>query len=256
MSDSDTLNGLTTDDFLGGALRVLQPRDGYRAGIDPVVLAASVPARAGETVLELGCGAGVAALCLARRVPDLRLTGIDVQPDYAALAHRNAECNGIDLEVMTGDIADPPAALKARQFDHVMANPPYFDRRMSSPAQDTGRETALGEATPLGIWVAMAAKRTRPRGSVTFIQRAERLPELLGLAAQHLGSLEVLPLIPRKGRAGRLVLLRGRRGGRAAFRLHDGWILHTGERHEKDGDSYTEATQAVLRSGAALRFPA
>ncbi len=256
MNDSAPPDGQSRDAFLGGALQIDQPRDGYRAGIDPVLLAASLPARAGETVLDLGCGAGVASLCLGRRVPGLALTGLEVQPDYAALARHNATLNEIDMEVVTGDLAAPPKAITARQFDHVMANPPYFDRSASTPARNAGRETALGEKTPLAIWVAMAARRTRPRGTVTFIQRAERLPELLSHAAQHLGSLEVLPLIPRIGRAARLVLLRGRRDGRAAFRLHDGWILHRGTRHEKDGDSYTIAATAILREGAALHFPA
>lgn len=256
MSGSEVADELSRDEFLGGALQIWQPRAGYRAGVDPVLLAASLSAKAGETVLELGCGAGVASLCLGRRVPGVALTGLELQADYAELARRNAAGNDMKFEVITGDLADLPASLKARQFDHVMANPPYFDRRISTPAPDSGRETALGEATPLAKWVSTAAKRTRPRGTVTFIQRAERLPELLGHAAQHLGSLEVLPLVPRAGRAARLVLLRGKRGGRAAFRLHNGWVLHSGERHERDGDSYTMATASVLRLGAGLPFPA
>ncbi|WP_135504141.1 tRNA1(Val) (adenine(37)-N6)-methyltransferase [Roseovarius aestuariivivens] len=255
MSDSADAD-VTRDAFLGGALQIAQPKAGYRAGIDPVLLAASLPARPGERVLELGCGAGVAALCLGRRVQGVHLTGLEIQPGYADLARDNATCNRIDLEVITGDLANLPADLRTRHFDHVMANPPYFDRAASTPATDSGRETALGESTPLAAWVAAAAKRTAPRGTVTFIQRAERLPELLGHAAQHLGSLEVLPLVPRAGQPARLVLLRGRRGGRAAFKLHNGWVLHAGDRHEKDGDSYTMATTAVLRLGAALPFPA
>ncbi|MGB7263813.1 MAG: methyltransferase, partial [Albidovulum sp.] len=83
-------NELTEDGFLGGRLRISQPRDGYRAAMDPVLLAAAVPARAGDTVLELGCGAGVASLCLASRVPGLALTGLELQSGYAALARANA----------------------------------------------------------------------------------------------------------------------------------------------------------------------
>ena len=49
----------TADEFLGGKLLIKQPRNGYRAGIDPVLLAASVNAKAKQTVLELGCGVGV-----------------------------------------------------------------------------------------------------------------------------------------------------------------------------------------------------
>ena len=247
---------LSHDAFFGGRLRIAQPRTGYRAGIDPVLLAASVPARAGQSLLDLGCGSGIAALCVAARVPGVVLAGLEIQPAYVALALRNSAANGLSLEVTEGDIADMPAALRAKQFDHVIANPPYFDRSHSTAAEDAGRERAMGEALPLADWVRAAARRTRAGGTATFIQRAERLLDLLAAMAAHLGSIEILPLIPRRGRAARLILLRGRKNGRAALRLHDGWLLHTGENHGQDGEDYTAATSDVLRKAAALPFPA
>ncbi|SLN22158.1 N5-glutamine S-adenosyl-L-methionine-dependent methyltransferase [Roseovarius litorisediminis] len=256
MAEGWTDAQLSCDDFLGGQLKILQPLRGYRAGIDPVLLAASIPAGAGDCVLELGCGAGVAALCLGRRVPGVALTGLEVQPDYAALAHRNAVDNRIDFTILTGDLNDMPDELRQRQYSHVIANPPYFDRRSSTAAQDAGRETALGGETPLADWVKAAARRVAPKGYVTMIQRADRLPELLAAFSERLGSLEALPLIPRRGRSAPLVLLRGRKSGRAAFRLHDGWKLHKGKTHKHDGENYTKATACVLRNGSALPFPA
>ena len=246
---------LSRDEFLGGQLRLWQPKQGYRAGVDPVLLAASIPAREGDSVLDLGCGAGVAALCVAQRVPGVQAVGLEVQPEYAELARRNANENGLALEVVDGDLAEMPASLKQRQFTHVLANPPYFDRNASTKVADTGREIGRGEATPLESWITAAAKRCAPKGTVTLIQRAERLPEMLSHAAKHLGSLEVLPLIPRKGRAARLVLLRGRKGGRAAFRLHDGWVLHEGGGHPGDRENYNAASTCILRLGAPLPFP-
>ena len=254
MADTRAEDGVTTDDFLGGRLRIHQPKQGYRAGIDPVLLAASVPAQAGDTVLELGCGVGTALLCLARRVPGLSLTGIEIQPDYADLARRNAAENGFEAGIITGDLAQMPSELTQRQFSHVIANPPYFDRASSTPSRDHGRETALGETLPLAEWIAVAARRTAPKGHVCLIHRAEKLPEILTAASQHLGSLEVLPLIPRAGRAARLVLVRGRKGGKAAFKLHAGWVLHEGASHEVDGENYTRATACILRDGADLPF--
>ena len=245
---------LSRDAFLGGRLRIWQPRRGYRAGVDPVLLAASVPARAGQAVLELGCGVGVASLCLGARVPGLALTGVEIQPAYADLARRNADAVGVTLEVVTADLASLPAELRQRRFDHVIANPPYFRRDQSLPAQDAGRELALGEGTALAQWVAVAARRVADGGHVTFIQRAERLPELIALMQAHLGSVEVLPLTPRRGRPAQLVLIRGRKGGRAAFRLCDSVLMHEGAAHDGDRDSYTPLVDAVLRAGAALPF--
>ena len=242
---------LSVDAFLGGRLQIAQPRTGYRAGIDPVLLAAAVPARAGETLLDLGCGAGVAALCAGARVPGLRLSGLELQPAYAALARANATRGGIVMEVLTGDVAAMPDALRQRQFDHVIANPPYFDRAAGTPAADAGREGALGEALPLADWVAAALRRCRPGGHVCIVHRAERLTCLL---AAMRGSVEVLPLIPRRGRAARLVLVRARKGGRAGLRLCDGWVLHEGAHHAGDGENLTPSTASVLRDAASLPF--
>ncbi|MEF9604914.1 methyltransferase domain-containing protein, partial [Paracoccus sp. PXZ] len=111
---------LREDGFLGDRLRIAQPARGYRAGADAVMLAAACPARAGESVLELGCGAGVAMLCLGARVPGLRLVGLELQPAYADLARRNAAANAIEAELHEGDLARMPAALRGQSFDHVI----------------------------------------------------------------------------------------------------------------------------------------
>jgi len=246
---------LTRNGFLGGRVQLWQPRQGYRAGVDPVLLAASVPAAAGQRVLELGCGAGQALLCLAARVPGLNLTGIELQGDYATLAQRNAAENAVDLEVVQADLAVLPDELRQRQFDHVLANPPYYRKGAHSSATDAGRAIALGEQTPLALWVEAAAKRLAPRGYLHMIQRGDRLPDILAACTDRLGSVEVLPLAARSGRAAELILLRARKGGRAAFRLHAPVILHEGQQHLQDGESYRPEISAILRNGQPLNWP-
>jgi tRNA1Val (adenine37-N6)-methyltransferase len=243
---------LTADAFLGGRVRALQPKSGYRAGIDPVLLAAAVPARAGESVLELGCGAGVAALCLGYRVQGVRLTGLEVQPAYAALARRNATENGIAFEVIDGDVALVPAALRERNFDHVIANPPYLRRAAGTRAEDGGRETALGEATPLAAWVEAGMRRLRPGGRLTVIQRVDRLPDLLAAFEGRRAAIAVLPLTPREGREATRFILAAVKGARGGFRLLAPLLLHEGAAHLRDGEDYAAAVRAVLRDGAAL----
>lgn len=245
---------LSEDRFLGGRLSLRQPLKGYRAGADSVLLAAAVAAKPGEAVLEFGLGAGAASLCLAARVPGLVLVGLELQPAYAALARANAGANGIALEVIDGDLAALPADLGARRFDHVMMNPPYFRRAGGTPAADPGREAAVAEALPLTEWVRAAARRLAAGGTLTSIQRAERLPDLVLACAGSLGSLEVKPVAARACRPAGLVILRARKGGRAAFRLFPPLVLHEGMRHERDGESYRPEAQAILRHGGALSF--
>ncbi|MBE0412329.1 methyltransferase [Yoonia sp.] len=243
---------LTCDDFLGGRVRAWQPRRGYRAGVDPVLLAAAVIAKPGQSVLELGCGVGVASLCLAARVPGLDLKGVELQPTYADLARRNAVENAAVFDVVTADLRALPADLRQKRFDHVIMNPPYFDRRAGTAATDPGRDTALGGETPLVDWLDIGTRRLGPKGYLTLIQRVERLPEVLTALSGRLGSLMVCPIAGRKNRPPELFLLQARQEGRAAFRLAPALIMHDGTSHQGDQESYTAAVQSVLRHGASL----
>lgn len=243
---------LTRDAFLGGLVQIWQPRRGYRAGIDPVLLAAAVPAVAGQTVLELGCGVGVAALCLSARVPGLRLQGVEIQDDYAALARRNALENTAPLTVTLADLRALPDELRMQSFDHVIMNPPYFDRTVGTASDDPGRDIALGGDTALADWLDVAARRLGPKGVLTLIQRMDRLPEVLGGVQGRLGSIVVLPLAARDGVSAEMFILQARKSGRAPFRFAPQLLLHNGIELTRDGKKYSPIVTEILRNGAAL----
>jgi tRNA1Val (adenine37-N6)-methyltransferase len=241
---------LSDDKFLCGRLRLLQPLKGYRAATDPVLLSAACPAEPGQSVLDLGCGAGAAALCLGHRVPGLALAGLELQPGYADLARRNAQRNGIALDVHQGDLARMPAPLR-RDFDHVIANPPYYPPG-GSPSPVAGRAKAMQVVTPLADWVAAATRRLRPGGWLTLICGADGLPEVLAALAPKLGSGAVLPLAARESRPALRVIIQARKGGRSPFRLLAPFVIHEGPAHDGDRESYTPEANAVLRDGADL----
>lgn len=241
---------LSDDKFLMGRLRLLQPARGYRAATDPVLLAAACPALPGQSVLDLGCGAGAASLCLGARVAGLGLAGLEVQPAYADLARRNAARNGMVLEVQEGDLTLMPKPLR-RGFDHVIANPPYYAAG-GTPSPVAVRDRAVRVDTPIAAWVAAAASRLDPGGWLTMIFATPCLPEALAALAPKMGSALVLPLAPREGREAPRVILRARKGGRAAFRLLAPFVIHEGAAHDGDRENYTAAANAVLRDGADL----
>lgn len=241
---------LTDDKFLCGRLRLLQPARGYRAATDAVLLAAACPARPGQSVLDLGCGAGAASLCLGWRVPGLRQAGLELQPEYADLARRNAERNGLPLEVAEGDLRRMPVSLR-RDFDHVIANPPWYPPG-GTPSPLPVRATAMQVDLPVGDWVTAAARRLAPGGWLTLIAGADSLPGLLAALAPKMGSAAVLPLAAREGRPALRVILQARKGGRAPFRLLAPLIIHAGTAHDGDRESYTREANAILREGADL----
>jgi tRNA1(Val) A37 N6-methylase TrmN6 len=248
MRESDADVKTTEDRLLGGRVVLHQPAAGYRAAIDPVLLAAAVPARPGEHVLDLGCGMGAAALALAARLPAVRITGLERDPTLARLCARNIEANKMAgrVEAVTGDLLAPPAALAAGSFDHAMANPPFLEPGRADLPPDPGRRAANVEgAAGLDDWIAAALAAVKPKGWLTLIHRADRLDALLGLLGGRAGAVTILPLWPRAGEPAKRVILRARKGARTPSQLLPGLVLH-------EGEGFTAAAQAILRDGAAL----
>lgn len=244
MSEPD----VTEDALLGGRVRLRQPRRGYRAAIDPLFLAAAAPAGPDDRVLDAGMGAGAASLCLAARAPGCHVTGLELQPELAALARENVVLNGLQdrIAVVEGDLLRPPDL--AGGFDVIIANPPYLAAGGGTASPRAGKALAdmEGEAG-LGDWIAFCARMARHKGHVVLIHRADRLDGVLAALKQHgCGSVVLFPLWPRAGQAARRVIVGARKGGRAPLVLAPGLVLHAA-----DG-RYTAAAERVLRDGAAL----
>lgn len=241
------------DTLLGGRVRLRQPVAGYRVAIDPVLLAAAVQPAAGDTVLDVGCGVGAAALCLAARADNVRITGIEAQRDLVRLANDNAMLNDVNGRVsfMTGDLMRPPPRIEPGTFGHVMANPPYLERGRVTAPTDAGKAQAEieGEAD-LGQWVRFTLTMVRSKGTITFIHRADRLAQLLAEFAGRAGDIAIFPLWPGPGKPARRVLVSARKGVASPLRLMPGLVLH------ESGGTFTAAADAVLRGGGALALDA
>ena len=238
--------GFTLDGLLGNRVRLWQPVSGYRAAIDPVFLAAAVAAKPGARVLDLGCGTGAAALCLAARRADLDITGLEINPLYAERARAAAELNGFAdrLAVVTADLRDP-GAFPAGGFDAAMANPPF--RETGTRSADPGRAAANHEETgTLAEWIAALTRALVPGGEMVLVHLAERLGEILALLSPAFGAAAAIPLWPGNGRPARRVLVRAIRGRRTPFALHPGLVLH------EAGGAFTAPARAVLEGGLSL----
>ena len=233
----------TTRGFLlGRRIPYVQPAAGYRTGIEPVLLAASIPALPGNRVLEAGLGAGAGLLCLLARVPGAAAAGVELDPALAALASQNL-C-GTGGAVITGDIL---SVAGLALFDHAYANPPWHDPS-GTPSPHPGRRAAkqAGAAT-LANWIARLAGCVRAGGSVTVLVPAPQAGSALeALRASGCGGRILFPLWPKAGRDAKLVLVRGLHGRRTPGRIAPGLVLHVG------GGAYTAEADAILSGGAPL----
>ena len=255
MPSSDAIpHSLTEDGFLGGRLRLLQPEKGFRAGIDSVFLAAAVPCRPGDGVLEAGIGPGVAALCLLARNPEVRVTGVEIAARYAMICEENARRNGMAdrLRVIHADLRDALRRDHAGRpapgsFAHAMMNPPFFDEGRSTASPDALKSQAHAFGPEdLALWVKLLHGMLGPRGSITIVHRADALGPLLDSMRNRYGDIRIAPLFPRHGAPASRILVQGIKGSKAPLQILPGMVLHVA------GNDFTPEAEAVLRHGAAF----
>ena len=237
----------TTDGtLLDGRLTYRQFRHGYRTGLEPILLAAGIPAQPGQRVLEAGCGAGAGLMCLCARIPRIEGVGVEADPGTAALARHNWSRNGLGLVLHETPLADLADGIGL--FDHAFANPPWHRARAS--ASPFERRDLARRAQPglLDTWITTLAERLRPGGTLTLILPAALHAQASGLmrGLGRLGGITLLPFWPKQGMAAKIVLMQGRRGSLADAAVLPGLVLH------QTGGSYTEAAEAILRGGQAL----
>ena len=249
---------LTDDAFLSGALQILQPRPGYRAGIDAVLLAAATELgdRSRVPVLDIGTGVGVAGLCLARRCATAQVTLVERDPLLADLAARNIVRNGLHgrVHAVCADILGraeelAAAGIRPHAFEVVIANPPWLEEGRGRAASD--RIKARANAMPPGHldrWIRFAARVAVDDGTLLLIHRADALKCLLDVVDGRFGAIELLPIHPRRGVPANRILLRGRKGSRAPLVMQRGIVVHRPE------GGYQLSIEAVLRHGAPLAW--
>jgi tRNA1(Val) A37 N6-methylase TrmN6 len=237
-----TDQALSEDAFLAGRLKLFQPQEGFRAGLDSILLAAAVTP--GARLMEAGCGVGAALLAVALRCPDATLLGVEQEPSIADLARRNAAHNGLAdrVRIETGDAL---AIGGETGFDGVFCNPPYDDGSLGQlPAP--ARRYAHVTAQPLVVWVARLADRLVGGAAFTMIHRADRLDAIVSALSGRLGGAAIRPLHPKQDAPASRVLVRAIKGSRAPLRLLPSLVLH-----QPDG-AFTPIADALLRGEASL----
>jgi tRNA1(Val) A37 N6-methylase TrmN6 len=222
----------TEDAFLGGQLRLRQPKRGHRAGHDAMLLAAATSAHAGDRVVEFGAGVGAAGLALAKRLGAIDLVLIEIDERIAAMARDNAKINAIAADVITLDVTAPADTFAAHGLtpdsaDIVLMNPPFNDALRHRASADRARETAhMASPGMLEQWTRAARRILKSGGALTLIWRADGISEALAALARGFGSLAILPVHGEAGKPAIRVLVRAVKGGKAPARIYPGLMLN------------------------------
>jgi tRNA1(Val) A37 N6-methylase TrmN6 len=229
MTDS---GGFTEDAFLGGRLRLRQPKSGHRAGHDAMLLAAATAARPGDRIVEFGAGVGAAGLALARRVAQIRLALVEIDAGLAELARGNAAANAIAADVIVLDVTSEAsvfadAGLAPDSADVVLMNPPFNDPARHRASPDKARESAhVATATTLEDWVHASRRILKSGGVLTLIWRADGIAEVLAALDRGFGSLKILPVHGDPAKTASRILIRAIKGGRAPTEIHPALMLN------------------------------
>lgn len=245
---------LTEDMFLGDMLTLLQPRSGYRAGIDAVLLAATARGEGRQRLLDLGAGVGTVGLCAAARLPEADVVLAEREGELVHLARRNIAINNLEDRVLAVEadvtlaqkhIASP--ALLPDDFTQVLANPPYHETGGGTAAPDALKAGAHQmPRDALELWVKAMARFAAPGGRATMVHKAEALPQILAAFEGRFGDIRVRPIYPRQSQPAVRVLVEGVKGSRAPLTLSPPFVLH------QDGHAFTPEAEAILRHGGSL----
>jgi tRNA1(Val) A37 N6-methylase TrmN6 len=222
----------TEDAFLGGRLRLRQPKSGHRAGHDAMLLAAATPARSGDRVVDLGAGVGAAGLAVAKRVAGIELVLVEIDEGLADLARGNAAANAVPADVIVLDVTSAAdgfaaAGLSPDSVDVVLMNPPFNDPARHRASPDKAREIAhVSTAAALERWILAARRILKSGGALTLIWRADGLVEVLSALGRGFGSLELLPVHGEVTTPAIRVLIRAIKGGKAPLQIHAALLLN------------------------------
>ena len=243
---SPTDAAVTDDAVLGGRLKLLQPRDGHRAGHDAILLAAAAPKSA--LALDLGAGVGTAGLALLARGVAARATLVEIDPRLAELAAANAARNGFAdaVRILPGDITeDLPLQLDA--YDLVVMNPPFNAMAALQVSPHPARARAhAASATTTERWIVRAARHCKAGGCLTIIHRPEATLPILKSLDGRFGAIEMLPVFPKPEAAAIRLIVRASKGRKTPTQMLPGITLN--DRHGKP----SAIAERILRDGAAL----
>ena len=210
------LSDETIDPFMDGRLRIIQSKTGYRFSIDAVLLSDFVTIKKYDTVIDLGTGCGVIPLSLLASKPLKHIYCIEIQPELACQAMRNARLNNLDkkMSVIIGDMRSVP--LPAASFNVVVCNPPYRQKKSGRINPDQQRAIARHEIyASLDDIIIAARYLLRTRGRLALIYPAERLADLIEKLRQSgFEPKKIRVIYPDMGANAKLVLMEAWFGGK------------------------------------------
>ncbi|MCI8613237.1 MAG: methyltransferase [Clostridia bacterium] len=210
------------DDLQYKGLKLIQDDELFCFGCDAVELANFVKGSNADAC-DLGCGNGIIATLIAAK-RGMRVTGVEIQPESASLAERNARLNSLAdrIEIVCARMQDFAAqSANVGRFKVVVANPPY--RKQGSGFKQESRAVAVARhelEVTLSEVISCASRLLSSGGKFYTVGQSQRLAETLNLCTLAKLTPKVLQILrPCDGKPPHLFLLECKKDGK------DGMII-------------------------------
>ena len=203
----------TLEDLQLGGLKLLQKKNGFRFGMDSVLLAHFAAIRPDDLVADFGTGTVVLPLLLIGRDKGHRFYGIEIQPEYCEMAERTVQLNHLEnrISILCGDAGKADKMLAPCSVDAVVCNPPYGKpgASLSSPFADRAKARNQDTQT-LEEFFTAAFRILKGKGKISIVYPAPQMLHAMMLMVKcHLEPKRFQLVYPYAHKEANLVLIEG-----------------------------------------------
>ena len=218
------------DDLQRNHLKIIQKTEGFRFGMDAVLLSGFTKVKPGERVMDLCSGNGIIPLLLSAKTPGKQFVGLELLPENVEMANRSVAFNGLEecITIIEGDVRRAVETFGGASFDVVTCNPPYMKAGHGIRSEGDLRLCARHEiCLTLPEMVEQVVKLLKPKGRAYFVHRPFRLTELFG--CMHDAGLEAKRMrlvYPYADKEPNMVLVEGIRGGKPYLKVDPPLVVY------------------------------
>lgn len=203
----------TLEDLQLGGLKLLQKKDGFRFGMDSVLLAHFASVRPNDCVADFGTGTGVLPLLLIGRGKGQKFLCIEIQQEYCEMAQRTMQMNGLTdkVKILHADAGEADILIPGCSMDAVVFNPPYAKPGSALASPYTQRATARNqECETLKKFFTAAFRILKGKGKVSIVYPAPQMLYVMKLMEEcHLEPKRFQLIYPEEKKPANLVLIEG-----------------------------------------------
>lgn len=209
----------TIDDLQLEGLRLIQKKDGFKFGIDAVLLSDFANVKTKHRVMDLCTGTGIVPFLIYGKYNPQSVYGLEIQEDMIEMAKRSVKLNSLEekLIFINDDLKNIELLKTIEKFDVVTVNPPY--KLNSSGILNPNDKLAIARHEVLcNLEDVISAARIllKDNGRLFMVHRPERLADIFMLMRKYkIEPKRVKMIHPKIGKAPNIVLVEGQRDGGA-----------------------------------------